>query len=83
MYHGFDPFQRNSPPTFKGGYGHEGAEAWLKEIDKIFRVMECQDQQKVLFATHMLAEEAEYSWENTCPHLKGASGVVVPWGTLK
>ena len=44
---------------------------------------ECQDHQKVLFATHMLADEAEYWWENTSPCLEGAGGVVVPWGTFR
>ena len=43
MYHGLDRFQRNNPPTFKGGYDPEGARAWLREIEKIFWVMECQD----------------------------------------
>jgi len=73
----------NNLPTFKGGYDPEGAKAWLREIEKIFRVTECQDQQKVLFATHMLADEAEYWWENTRPRLKGVGGVVVPWGTSR
>ena len=59
-YHGLDRFQRNNPPTFRGGYDLEGAETWLKEIRKIFRVMQCLEEQQVLFATHMLAEEAEY-----------------------
>ena len=44
MYHGLDRFQRNNPPTFEGGYDPEGAKAWLREIEKIFRVIECQDQ---------------------------------------
>ena len=60
MYHGLDRFQRNNPPTFKRGYDSEGVKAWLREIDKIFRVTKCQDQQKVLFATHMLVDGAEY-----------------------
>ncbi|XP_028236628.1 uncharacterized protein LOC114415960 [Glycine soja] len=83
MYHGLDRFQRNNPPTFKGGYDPEGAEAWLREIEKIFRVMECQDHQKVLFATHMVADEAEYWWENTRPRLEGEGGVVVQWETFR
>eukprot|EP00256_Glycine_max_P033767 XP_006579243.1 uncharacterized protein LOC102667929 [Glycine max] len=41
MYHGLDRFQRNNPPTFKGSYDPEGAEAWLREIEKIFWVTEC------------------------------------------
>ena len=47
----------------RGGYDLEGVEAWLREIEKIFRVMECQDQQKVLFATDILVDEAKYWWE--------------------
>ena len=81
VYHGLDRFPRNNPPTFNGDYDPESAEAWLREIEKIFRVTKCQDQQKVLFTTHMLADEAEYWWENTCPRLEGVGGVVVPWGT--
>ena len=37
----------------------------------------------MFFATHMLADEAEYWWENTCPRLEGTGGVVVPWGTFR
>ena len=43
VYHGLDCFQRNDPLTFKGGYDPKGVEAWLREIEKIFWVMECQD----------------------------------------
>ena len=43
-YHGLDWFQRNNPPTFRGGYDLEGAEIWLKEIKKIFRVMQCPEE---------------------------------------
>ena len=83
VYHGLDRFQRNNPPTFKGGYDPKGAEAWLREIEKIFRVTECQDQQKVLFATHMLADEVKYWWENTHSRLEGAGGSIVLWGMLR
>ena len=83
MYHGSDHFQRNNPPTFKGGYDPEGSEAWLREIERIFQLTECQDHQKVLFATHMLADEVEYWWENTRPRLEGACGAIVPWGTFR
>jgi len=67
----------------RGVYDPEGAKAWLREIEKIFRVTECQDQQKVLFVTHMLADEAEYWWENTRPHLEGVGGVAIRWGTFR
>ena len=34
----------------------------LKEVERIFRVMQCDDVQKVRFGTHMLAEEADDWW---------------------
>ena len=82
-YHGLDRFQRNNPPTFRGGYDPEGAETWLKEMRKIFRVMQCPEEQQVLFATHMLAEEAEYWWENTRPRLERVHGAVIQWSIFR
>ena len=43
---------------FEGKHDPEGAEEWLKEIARIFRVMDCFEEQKVHFGTHMLAGEA-------------------------
>jgi len=34
-----ETFLRNHPPTFKGRYDPDGAQTWLKEIERIFRVM--------------------------------------------
>ena len=54
-----ETFPRNHPPTFKGRYDPDGAQTWLKEVERIFRVMQCSEVQKVRFCTHMLAEEAD------------------------
>lgn len=43
---------------------------WLKEIEKLFRVMACIVKQKVLFGTHMMYEEAEDWWDNACQRLE-------------
>ena len=77
-YQGLDRFQRNNLPAFHGGYDLKGAENWLKEFRKIFRVMQCPDKQQVLFATHILTKEAEYWWENTYPRLERVHGAVIP-----
>lgn len=63
-FSGLRKFQRNNPPMFKGMYDMEGAHAWLKEIEKNFRVMAYTEEHKVLFGTHMLSEEAEDWWDN-------------------
>ena len=34
-------FQRENPHTLKGKYDPDGALEWLKEIERIFRVMDC------------------------------------------
>ena len=59
-YQGLDRFQWNNPPTFNGGYNPDGAQNWIREIEKIFQVMACLEGQKVTFGTYTLLEEAEY-----------------------
>ena len=52
-------FQRENPPTFKGKYDPDRALEWLKEIERIFRVMDCTPMQKVWYGIHMLAVKAD------------------------
>jgi len=49
-----ETFLRNHPPTFKGRYDPDGAQTWLKEIERVFRVMQCTEVQKVRFGTHIV-----------------------------
>ncbi|XP_050909220.1 uncharacterized protein LOC127122994 [Lathyrus oleraceus] len=58
-------FQRNNPPTFEGTHEPDKAQELLKAIEKIFRVTNCSDAQKVQFGTHMLEKEAKDWWRNT------------------
>ncbi|KEH22052.1 hypothetical protein MTR_7g029390 [Medicago truncatula] len=51
------------------GYDPDGAQKWLKEIERIFRVMQCSEVQKVRFGTHMLADEADDWWISLLPVL--------------
>ena len=73
-----ETFLRNHPPTFKGRYDPDGAQLWLKEVERIFRVMQCDDVQKVRFGTHMLAEEADDWWVSLLPILE-QDGAMVTW----
>jgi len=45
--HMLETFLRNHPPTFKGRYDPDGAQTWLKEIERVFRVRQCTEVQKV------------------------------------
>ena len=42
-YQGLDHFQRNNPPSFNGGYNPDGAQNWIREMEKNFRVMACSE----------------------------------------
>jgi len=50
---GLAKFRRNKPPQFSGGYDPEKAELWIKEMEKIFWVMNCANNQKVNYVVFM------------------------------
>ncbi|XP_058758294.1 uncharacterized protein LOC131631515 [Vicia villosa] len=62
-YRALGKFQRNNSPTYEGEHEPDNAQAWLKAIEKIFRVMNCTDAQRVQFGTHILEKEAEDWWD--------------------
>ncbi|XP_058774546.1 uncharacterized protein LOC131648833 [Vicia villosa] len=77
-----ETFQRNHPPAFRGKHDREGAHEWLKEVERIFRVMDCSDAQKVRFGTHMLEGEADDWWVATCQRLEGV-GTALTWHVVR
>ena len=77
-----ETFQRENLSTFKGKYDPDGALEWLKEIERIFRVMDCTPAQKVRYGTHMLAVEADDWWLETCQKLE-AAGENVTWAVFR
>jgi len=77
-----ETFLRNHPPTFKGRYDPDGAQTWLKEVERIFRVMQSTDIQMVRFGTHMLAEEADDWWVSVQPVLENG-GAAITWAVFR
>src|ERR1044072_6366264 len=75
-------FQRNNPPLFNGTHDPEGAQKWLKEIERIFRVIDCAEGLKVRYGTHMLAEEADDWWVATRTELE-EYGVALNWAVFR
>ncbi|XP_057965482.1 uncharacterized protein LOC131156049 [Malania oleifera] len=51
------------PPTFPGSTNLILIENWIQEIKKIFVVLRCTNEQKVLYATFKQTREAERWWE--------------------
>src|ERR1051325_9510894 len=70
--HSLATFQRENPPVFKGKHDPDGALDWLKEIERILRVMDCTPAQKVRYGSHMLAFEADDWWLETRARLEVA-----------
>ena len=60
----FKDFQSLRPPEFKGTVDPVEARAWLKEMEKSFEILQIADDQKTVFATYMLKEEANFWWES-------------------
>ncbi|XP_058733723.1 uncharacterized protein LOC131605379 [Vicia villosa] len=81
-YRALGRFQRNNPPVFEGEHELDKAQAWLKAIEKIFRVMNCTDAQRVQFGTHMLEKEAEDRWNNTLQRFE-EDGIEVTWDLFR
>ena len=44
-------FQQLRPPTFWGIPDPMAIESWLRGIERVFEVLSCTDEQKVVFAT--------------------------------
>ena len=55
-----EDFLRHKPAEFTGKAFLDEVDAWLRKCEKIFKVMNCEDEQKLLFATYLLNEDAEY-----------------------
>jgi len=53
-------FMCHKPAKFTGKATLDEADAWLRECEKIFRVIECIEAQKLTFATFLLVIDAEY-----------------------
>ena len=60
----FKAFQSLQPPEFKGTTDPVEARAWLKEMEKSFKILHTADDQKMVFATYMLKGEANFWWES-------------------
>lgn len=54
--------KRLKPPTFKGVVNPSIVESWIMQIEKIFDVLRCAEDQKIPFATFIFEGEAEHWW---------------------
>ena len=81
-YRGLSAFRKQQPPQFSGGYNPDGAKSWIAQIEKIFRVMGCPEESKVIYAEYMLIDEAENWWGFTKTGIPEVGGVIL-WEVFK
>ncbi|KAF5458598.1 hypothetical protein F2P56_022619 [Juglans regia] len=67
------------PPTFDGRGDATLAEDWIQDIEEILRIINCMDEQKVLFSAFKLTGEAKRWWisERTIREVEGTE--IVRW----
>jgi hypothetical protein len=56
-------FKRMSPTAFKGTEEPIEADRWINQMQKIFRIIRCREEEKVELATFMLEGDAYDWWE--------------------
>ena len=61
----YKQFMAMNPPSFDGKSSPEAAEDWIREIERIFRVLQVSDDRKVDFGTYRLRKDAERWWATT------------------
>jgi hypothetical protein len=54
----FGDFQRTKPPTFSHAVELMDANDWLKSIEKKLQVVQCNNHERVLLASHQLSGSA-------------------------
>ncbi|XP_057981297.1 uncharacterized protein LOC131166739 [Malania oleifera] len=79
-----DQFTHLKPSTFEGGTDLIKAETWMQEMEKILVVLNCTEEQKVLFATFKLTREAKQWWHAVkLLEEQQAVPIVMTWGHFK
>jgi hypothetical protein len=56
-------FQRTKPPTFSQAVEPMDTNDWLKSMEKKLQVVQCNNREKVLLASHQLSGPAADSWD--------------------
>ncbi|XP_027933091.1 uncharacterized protein LOC114188690 [Vigna unguiculata] len=81
-----EDFMKHWPTKFSGKVTLDEADAWIRECEKICRVLECTDEQKLLFVTFLLVADAEYWWQGMqqliARHEREAEFLTLQQGTM-
>ncbi|CAJ2679121.1 unnamed protein product [Trifolium pratense] len=74
----FRDFYKMKPPFFEGSFNPLEDHGWLKEMEKVFKVIPCTEEEKVICASHMLKGAAKTWWEGALAYMS-ANHIPVDW----
>jgi len=72
----------DKPVEFTTKASPDEADAWLHKCEKILKVMNCEDEQKLLFAAYLLNGDAEYWWAVMQQQMKNSEDPV-SWANFR
>ncbi|KAL3655497.1 hypothetical protein CASFOL_001283 [Castilleja foliolosa] len=78
-----EQFRQYRPPNFNGRDGPAAVEEWFRSLERIFRVIECEDAQKITCATYQLIEDAGHWWEGVLRNQTEAEKLNFTWEGFK
>ena len=78
----FAKFLKANSSSFRGIFDPDIADEWIKEMEKIFSILTCIEEQKGSFAAYMLKADAEF-WSNGTKSLLDNVGIHINWEAFK
>ncbi|XP_050895691.1 uncharacterized protein LOC127102355 [Lathyrus oleraceus] len=78
----FRDFFRMNPLEFHGGLNPVKAQEWITGMERIFRIVHCSEENKVVFASHMMKGPAMIWWESVST-LMTNQGIPRDWEHFK
>ena len=77
-----EDFMKHQPAKFSSKATPDEADAWIRECEKICRVLECTDEQKLSFVTFLPVADVEYWWQGM-QQLMQTRKEQVTWATFR
>jgi len=78
QHNGISEFMCHKPLKFNGKATPNESDAWIRENEKIFRVLGCTNAQKLEYATFFIIGEAEY-WCGGMQRMMEACNEAISW----
>ncbi|XP_042065447.1 uncharacterized protein LOC121808957 [Salvia splendens] len=76
-------FRKENPPKFDGLGEPPKAEAWVRELERIFDFMGCTDKERLACVTYQLTGPADFWWETKRRTMDPARREALTWEEFK